>query len=179
LELNEVMLKACDPGGPRRYQSAQAMHEDLLLLQAGKSVKRLHLIEHRFKLAAKYGVAATALAVLTAAAFLWASLQARKAEENFQLSERHRRAAEQALRESQLSQARAKRLTGLAGRRFESLELLRHAAAAANRLDLRNEAIACSRYPTCGPPNSGGRHPRELLGFRFAVASLCDQRRHR
>src|SRR6267143_601551 len=42
LELNEVTAKACDPALPRRYASARARHDDLLLLQAGKSVKRLH-----------------------------------------------------------------------------------------------------------------------------------------
>ena len=155
LELNEVMLKACDSDLRRRYASAQAMHDDLVLLQAGKSVKRLHLIERRLRIAAKYGIAATVLTIATAAAFLWSSAQARKAKENFALSERHRIAAENALRESQINQARAQRMTGLAGRRFETLELLRNSAAHPSRradepdyrLRLRNEAIACLALP--------------------------------
>src|SRR3989449_8219458 len=155
LELNEVMLKACDSDLRRRYASAQAMHDDLVLLQAGKSVKRLHLIERRLRIAAKYGIAATVLTIATAAAFLWSSAQARKAKENFALSERHRIAAENALRESQINQARAQRMTGLAGRRFETLELLRNSGAHTSRradepdyrLRLRNEAIACLALP--------------------------------
>src|ERR1051325_8925412 len=83
LELNEVTLKACDPQLSRRYSSAHAMHDDLLLLQAGKSVKRLHLVERRFRLVAKDGITATALPLAAAGAFFWATLQARKAKENF------------------------------------------------------------------------------------------------
>jgi WD40 repeat protein len=151
LELNEVMLKACDPDLSRRYSSAEAMHDDLLLLQAGKSVKRLHLIERRFQLVAKYGIAATALTLAAAAAFFWASFQARKARENFALSERHRVAAEQALRDSELNQARARRMTGLAGQRFETLALFGRLAAESNRLELRNEAIASLVLPDLRP----------------------------
>lgn len=151
LELNEVMLKACDSDLQRRYSSAQAMHDDLVLLQAGKSVKRLHLIERRFRIAAKYGIAATILTVATAGAFLWASSQARKAKESFALSEQHRTRAELALWESQLNQARAQRMTAIAGRRFDTLQLLRKAAAATNRLELRNQAIACLALPDLRP----------------------------
>jgi serine/threonine protein kinase len=151
LEVNEVTLKACDPDLSRRYSSAEAMHADLLLLQAGKSVKRLHMIERRFQLVAKYGITATALTVAAAAAFLWASIQARKAGESFALSERHRMVTEQALRESELTQARAQRMTGLAGQRFETLELFRQLAANSNRLDLRNEAIKSIVLPDLRP----------------------------
>jgi len=167
LELNEVTLKACDPDLSRRYSSAQAMHDDLLLLQAGKSVKRLHLIEHRFQLVAKYGIAATALTLAAAAAFLWASFQARKARENFALSEKHRVAAEQALRESELNQARARRLTGLAGQRFETLALFRRLAAETNRLDLRNEAIKSLVLPDLRPWKQWRKNPQRESPWQF------------
>lgn len=39
IELNEVILKACELDGRRRYASTDQMHADLVLLQAGKSVK--------------------------------------------------------------------------------------------------------------------------------------------
>jgi WD40 repeat protein len=151
LELNEVTAKACDPVLARRYASAEAMHDDLLLLQAGKSVRRLHLVERRFQLVAKYGIAATALTLAAASAFLWASFQAHKAKENFALSEKNRIAAEQALFESQMNQARARRMTGVAGRRFETLEFFRKAAAGTNGRDLRNEAIASLVLPDFRP----------------------------
>ncbi len=147
LEMNEVVLKACEPRPELRYASAQAMHDDLLLIQAGKSVKRLHLVERRFKLVAKYGLAATAFTLVAAGAFLWATVQARIAKENFALSERHRLAAERALYESELNRARARRMTGRAGQRFETLELFRTMAVGTNRLVLRNEAIASLALP--------------------------------
>lgn len=160
LELNEVTAKACDPTLSRRYASAQAMNEDLLLLQAGKSVRRLHLIERRFQFVAKYGIAATALTLAAASAFLWATFEARKAQENFALSERHRVAAERALHQSELNQARARRMTGLAGRRFETLEFFRNAAAGTNRLDLRNEAIASLMLSDLRPAKEWSKVPQ-------------------
>ncbi len=159
LELNEVTVKACDSALARRYASAQAMHDDLLLLQAGKSVRRLHLIERRFQLVAKYGIAATALTLAAAGAFLWASFQAQKAKENFALSEKNRVAAERALFDSQMNQARARRMTGVAGRRFETLEFFRKAAAGTNRLDLRNEAIASLVLPDLRPVKKWSKVP--------------------
>src|SRR5260370_3732816 len=47
LELNEVVLKACQSDIRKRYQSAEDMHADLLVLQEGKSVRRLQLLERR------------------------------------------------------------------------------------------------------------------------------------
>ncbi len=159
LELNEVTAKACDPALPRRYTSAQAMHDDLLLLQAGRSVKRLHAVERRLQLVAKYGIAATALTLAAVGAFLWATIEARKAKENFALSERHRLKAEQALYESELNQARARRMTGVAGRRFDTLHFVRKAAADTNRLDLRNEAIASLILPDFQPVKKWPKAP--------------------
>jgi WD40 repeat protein len=49
LELNEVILKACAVNPAARYRSAEEMLSELLLIQAGKSVKRLHAMERRFK----------------------------------------------------------------------------------------------------------------------------------
>jgi len=42
-----LFQKACAPELRRRYQSATQMHEELLLLKAGKSIKRVHGIERR------------------------------------------------------------------------------------------------------------------------------------
>ena len=69
LELNEVLLKACE-GDPRnRYQSAEEMHEDLLLLRSGKSLVRLRLAERRFKWARRSSVAAAVIALLGGLAY--------------------------------------------------------------------------------------------------------------
>ncbi len=47
LEFNEVVLKACHSQVKERYPSASDLLDDLLLLQAGRSVKRLRLAERR------------------------------------------------------------------------------------------------------------------------------------
>src|SRR2546422_329998 len=88
LELNEVVLKACDPDLQRRYATAESMREDLLLLQAGKSVRRLHVMERRFAIVAKYGMAATFITALAIVGLLWASAQTRRTKENLQRAER-------------------------------------------------------------------------------------------
>ncbi len=48
LELNEVVLKACQSDLRKRYPSAEDMYSDLLVLQQGKSVRRLRLLEQRW-----------------------------------------------------------------------------------------------------------------------------------
>jgi WD40 repeat protein len=45
LELNEVIIKACDADATKRHQDASALLSELLLLQAGRSVRRLRLAE--------------------------------------------------------------------------------------------------------------------------------------
>jgi len=40
LELNEIILRACDPAPERRYRDASAILADLLVLQSGSSVRR-------------------------------------------------------------------------------------------------------------------------------------------
>src|SRR6266702_3082531 len=46
LELNEVVIKACESDPRKRYQSAAEMGLDLELLHAGKSVKRKRTRQH-------------------------------------------------------------------------------------------------------------------------------------
>lgn len=48
-ELNAICLKACAPDPRARYQSAEALHADLTVLQAGQSVRQLHRRERRWR----------------------------------------------------------------------------------------------------------------------------------
>src|SRR5439155_2056865 len=50
-ELNAVILRACAGDTRQRYESARQMHNDLLLLQAGRSVQHKQAVERRLKLA--------------------------------------------------------------------------------------------------------------------------------
>src|SRR5436189_2233021 len=142
-----------------RVYPDQSKHDDLQLQHADTPVKLLHAVERRLQLLAKAGMAATALTLAAGGAFLWATIEARKAKENFALSERHRIKAEQALYDSELNQARARRMTGVAGRRFDTLQFVRKAAVGTNRLDLRNEAIASLILPDLQPVKKWPKAP--------------------
>jgi WD40 repeat protein len=65
-ELNEIILKACEANPNERYPSAQRMHQDLLLLKGGRSVRRLRRLERawaRTKAVLLLGAALTGLLV--------------------------------------------------------------------------------------------------------------------
>ncbi len=79
LELNEVIFKACAPDARKRYQSAEEMHHDLVLVRSGKSVKRLHSMERRLALATKIGFGIALLALLAGGAYFQASRAEKRA----------------------------------------------------------------------------------------------------
>lgn len=70
LELNEVILKACETDPHRRYASATALGEDLARLQLGRSVKRRHTAERRWDWVRKCGLATTGVTLLIAGGWL-------------------------------------------------------------------------------------------------------------
>jgi WD40 repeat protein len=69
LELNEVILRACEDKLERRYASADAMHADLLLLQAGESVRRLHQLESRMARLRRAALVGLGVVLLLGAAY--------------------------------------------------------------------------------------------------------------
>jgi tetratricopeptide (TPR) repeat protein len=79
LELNAIVGKACKNDPRQRYQSAAEMHADLVLLQSGKSVRRLQGLERRLARVTRVGVMAALVAVLAVAAYAIAQNQARRA----------------------------------------------------------------------------------------------------
>jgi WD40 repeat protein/serine/threonine protein kinase len=78
MEFNEVLLKACEPNPRNRYQSADEMHEDLLLLRSGESLVRLRNAERRFARLKRTSAVIALLAVLTVVGWLFASQRARE-----------------------------------------------------------------------------------------------------
>src|SRR5205823_2754556 len=64
LELNEVIIRACETDVRKRYASAEAMHSELELLLGGASVKRLHLVERRLVVATRVGILIGLVAVV-------------------------------------------------------------------------------------------------------------------
>jgi WD40 repeat protein len=78
LELNAIILKACHSDPSQRYQAAQQMAADLLLLQRGHSVRRLRLVERRLAILTRAGLVIAALLALAAGLSWNTARQARK-----------------------------------------------------------------------------------------------------
>lgn len=67
LELNEVLLRACEGDARRRFAEAGALLDELLLLQAGKSVRRLRNAERRLARALRIAAALAVIAIVAGA----------------------------------------------------------------------------------------------------------------
>jgi WD40 repeat protein len=78
LEFNSVFLKACQTDIARRYQRAEQMREDLLLLQGGKSVKRAQAVQRRLNLLTRISIAGSALILLVLSGLYFFRQQARQ-----------------------------------------------------------------------------------------------------
>jgi WD40 repeat protein len=76
-ELNEIILKACANNPRDRYASAAEMRADLLLLQSGRSVKRVRMLERRLGQIRKFGTVAALIAVIVTAGYVHQQRQAR------------------------------------------------------------------------------------------------------
>ena len=85
LELNEVLVRACEPDPRKRFADAGALLDELLLLQAGKSVRRLRAAERRTTRALRI---AAGLAVIAAIAGAGAAIERHRAHEQLVLRER-------------------------------------------------------------------------------------------
>jgi serine/threonine protein kinase len=72
LELNEVILKACQHKLNLRYASAGELIRDLEVLQAGRSIRRMRLTERRSAGARRVAAAFMVLAAITAFALFQA-----------------------------------------------------------------------------------------------------------
>ena len=78
LELNEILIRACEADASRRYASAQALLDDLFLLQAGRSIRRLRYAEKSLRQAIRVGIL---LAVAAAVGGVGALVERRRASE--------------------------------------------------------------------------------------------------
>ncbi|MCI0537116.1 MAG: hypothetical protein L0Z50_18015 [Verrucomicrobiales bacterium] len=79
-ELNEVILRACASDLQRRYSSTGPMHEDLVLIQAGKSLRRSRALQRRFQWLSRAAALLTVVTVIIAAGYLLQRHQTRVAK---------------------------------------------------------------------------------------------------
>ncbi len=79
LELNEIVLKACRADPAKRYQKAQQLQGDLLLLQRGRSIKQVRKLQKRLATPTRVGIVAVGVALVAAGAWLGSIKQIRRA----------------------------------------------------------------------------------------------------
>ncbi|PWU08109.1 MAG: hypothetical protein C5B50_30220 [Verrucomicrobia bacterium] len=140
LELDAVIAKACQPDLSQRYRSATEMHNDLLLLEAGSSVRDKQTLARRLRFMTRLAIAAASVLVLAVVPYGLALKEAARAK-------RAEADANEKLWGSYLAQARAQEAGREIGRRFDGLEALKKAAALKPTLQLRNQAITCLALP--------------------------------
>ena len=79
--LDEIFRRACDPDLKQRYQDAEEMRRELVLLQAGHSMHRLRQLERVIKTVKRYAIAgALVLLLAVLAVFQW-NRQKKQADE--------------------------------------------------------------------------------------------------
>jgi WD40 repeat protein/serine/threonine protein kinase len=92
-ELNQVVLRACQTDARRRYASASQMRADLALLQSGRSIRRLRMLEHRMRTLTVAGLMALVVGLLSVTGY---SVQRRHAKALERLTNESRERASRA-----------------------------------------------------------------------------------
>jgi WD40 repeat protein/tetratricopeptide (TPR) repeat protein len=186
-ELDWIVMKALEKDRGRRYETANGFAMDVRRYLAGEPVLaapasqwyRLRKFVRRnrgpviaaslFLLALVAGVIGTTVGMLQANRAAEAEKQARaQAHASLEEARRAEREKTEKLALSYFKEAQAKRWSGLVGRRFESLELLKMAAElyrgleqldGPRTLELRNEAIACLTLADLKPSKEWHQDP--------------------
>jgi len=168
-DLDWIVMKCLEKERGRRYETANALAQDIkhhlnqepVTAVAASTFYRTGKFVRRHKAGLATAAALVLLLAAGAAVSTWQAVRATRAERN----------AVEKLWASRLSEARATRWSGRAGRRFDSLDAIRQAAAIRPSPELRNEAIACLALPDIRVQSWVEVENRaEILGFAIDEA---------
>jgi eukaryotic-like serine/threonine-protein kinase len=176
-DLETIALKCLQKEPPRRYTTAGEVTAELRRFLAGDPILarpvgrwerawrwcRRNRPVAALSAAAVLSLAAVAI-VSTIAAYRLNREQTRTGE-HLQRAERAEQETLNQLRDSHLARARAQRVSGSTGQRFESLAALRAAAKIRPGEDLRDEALACLALTDLRPARQWNGFPSGTTGF--------------
>jgi serine/threonine protein kinase/WD40 repeat protein len=189
-DLDWIVMKCLEKDRDRRYDTANGLARDIerhlnlepVIARPPSTIYAIHKFIRRNRLLASAVTAVATVLVLGIAGSSWEAARALRAERQQSRllleAQTARRDATEKLWESYLAQARALRMSGQAGRRFESLGVLRKAAAIRPSPALRNEAIACMVLPDIQwRVRKGGTesYPSTSLDPTFERYAVCER----
>jgi WD40 repeat protein len=94
LELNEIILRACAQEPGQRHATAEELRGELLMVDAGQSIRRMRRNEQLLRLWWRVGLAASVLIVIAACGFWWERSRADAAKREAEASAYQRRVIE-------------------------------------------------------------------------------------
>ena len=186
-DLQTICLKCLQKEPARRYGSAEALADDVERWLRGEPIQARHVgtpekiwrwCRRKPALASALG-GCVALLLALAIGSTVAAIRIQRARDRAGAAELK---AKQELWASYLAQARAQRLSGLAGRKQQALQAIAAATKLRPSIDLRNEAIAALALTDIGAPETwrvaDERTSRDMvvLDRTFERCAVCDQR---
>ena len=176
-DLDWIVMTALEKDRTRRYETANGLAMDVQRYLADEPIvarppSRLYEFQKTVR-RHKFGFAAAALiAAALAIGLCTATVAVFRARRDAQQIRQAKDDATEKLWTSYLAEARARRASGRAGQRFDSLDAVRKAAAIRPNLAVRNEAIAClavSDLRVSKQTTLKGHPPDDLACFDFTL----------
>ena len=174
LELNEIVLRACEDDPERRYVNARELLADVAAVAGGRSLQKMRAQEKRLRVARTAGLIAAATALVATGAFFIAQRQAAQERSLRARAEKAEQAATTSQWEALCAHTRAARRDIAAGAVTAALQAARAAGAMRASVDLRSDAAFLLGRPDLTP-----RADLEIpvrLRVQFALLDL-DRRR--
>jgi serine/threonine protein kinase/WD40 repeat protein len=174
-DLDWIVMKALEKDRARRYETANGLAADVqrhlsnepVVARPPGNLYRFQKMVRRNKLLFAAVAVVTALLVLGLGLATVAALRIKR--DDLQVRQANEDATEK-LWASYISEARARRASGVTDQRFASLDLVRKAAAIRTNLELRNEAIASLAVSDLRVSKESllkGHRPDDRVGFDF------------